>query len=162
MKNNVVIFNSEFEAGLRALILLTTTFPNSLDLHRLVQFEYLMVHSGDVGGPESLHPPVPLRSGELLVRRRLLEQGIQLMMSRGLIERLIKSSGIEYLATDNAAPFVNALTAPYALKLIHRARWVSKKFSDIAPSKLTTIMRSFFEHWTTEFHSVGQGRSSDT
>ena len=75
-------FNSPLETGVRTLALLVAAYPRSRDLHRLVQYDYLTVHSADAAGPPSLHPPLPLRSGELLVRRGIIERGLLLMMSR--------------------------------------------------------------------------------
>src|SRR4051794_18613760 len=87
MTKHMPAFNSPLETGVRALTILEAAFPNSCDLQRLVELDYLVVHSGDVGGPESLHAPLPLRAGELLVRRELIEKGLLLMMSRGLVAR---------------------------------------------------------------------------
>src|SRR5579862_5090182 len=80
------IFNTPLECGLRCAALLLATYPSTCDLQRLVQYEYLLVHSGDVRqGPPSLHPAAPHRSGELLVRRALIERGILFMMSRQVV-----------------------------------------------------------------------------
>lgn len=154
----VIVFNSPFEAGLRSMIILTAVYPASIDLHRVLQFDYMLVHSADLGGPESLHPPVPLRSGELLVRRGLLDRGLQLMMSRGLVDRILGEGGIHYIATDASQPFLSCLTAPYALKLIERAQWVAESFLGIDEQALSSIMKRSFAHWSSEFHSVEQGR----
>lgn len=75
-RSNVTVFNSALETGVRSLVILVANFPAALDLQRLVDFDYLVVHSGDLDGPESLHPPLPLREGELLVRRNIIESGI--------------------------------------------------------------------------------------
>ena len=73
-------FNSPLETGIRSLAILVAAYPESLDLQRLLEMDYLVVHSGDADGPESLHAPLPLRAGELLVRRGLIETGLLLMM----------------------------------------------------------------------------------
>ena len=68
------LFNTPIESGLRMLILLADAAPTGCDLQRLAIYDYLLVHSDDVtGGPPSLHPPSPFRSGELLVRGELLQ-----------------------------------------------------------------------------------------
>ena len=54
-----VTFNSPLETGVRAVAILVAAFPQSFDLQRLLAFEHLLVHTGDVGGPPSLHPPSP-------------------------------------------------------------------------------------------------------
>ena len=66
-------FNSAIECGLRSLIILEHAFPLEYDLQRLVFYDYLLVHSQDAGGPNSIHPATPHRSGEVLVKRKMLE-----------------------------------------------------------------------------------------
>src|SRR4051794_38949553 len=95
-------FNSPLEAGTRAVAVLAAAYPRAFDLQRLIAFDHLLVHTGDIGGPASLHPPVPLRSAELLVRRKLVERALLLMMTRDLIGRQVGSDGIRYIAGENA------------------------------------------------------------
>jgi hypothetical protein len=147
-------FNSPLETGVRSLSILAAAFPNALDLQRLVDFDYLVVHSGDAGGPESLHAPLPLRSGELLVRRGLIESGVLLMMSRGLVQRMTSSAGIQYLATDSAGAFLSSLSSPYLARLKQRARWVADTFGEASDEELRSVTQRFFEEWSTQFQRV--------
>jgi hypothetical protein len=144
-------FNSPLETGMRALILLAESYPETLDLQRILEFDYLMVHSGDVGGPPSLHPALPLRSGELLVRRQLIERGLLLMMSRGLIERIASNSGLSYKADDAAGPFLSALSADYLNDLKQRAAWVISTFGQMSNSDIRKALSTVYDQWTTEF-----------
>ena len=147
-------FNSPLETGLRSLAILEAAFPNRYDLQRLVELDYLVVHSADVGGPESLHAPLPLRAGELLVRRQLIEKGLLLMMSKGLIERFTVAEGIEYAAGETASPYLASLSAPYTLRLRERAQWLVNNFESLTTNELRALIRRFFERWTSEFESV--------
>lgn len=149
---NVTVFNSALETGIRSLVVLTANFPAALDLQRLVDFDYLVVHSGDVNGPESLHPPLPMREGELLIRRKIIDSGILLMMSRGLVTRIAGEEGITYQASDYAKPFVDSLATPYMRSLIDRANWVGENFRDMDTTDLHNLIRRFFNKWTTQFH----------
>src|SRR6202045_4378191 len=105
----VATFNGPLETGLRAVALLGAAYPRSFDLQRLIWFDYLLVHTGDIGGPDSLHPPAPLHTAEILVRRRVVERALLLMMTRDLIHREARSDGIRFQAGENAVPFLNAL-----------------------------------------------------
>ncbi len=147
----VTPFNSPLETGVRALILLAESYPATLDLQRILEFDYLMVHSGDVGGPPSLHPALPLRSGELLVRRQLIERGLLLMMSRGLIERLAAESGLSYQADDTAGPFLDALSADYLNDLKQRAEWVISTFGQMSDADIRKALSKVYDQWTREF-----------
>ena len=155
---NVTVFNSALETGVRSLVILAANFPGALDLQRLVDFDYLTVHTGDVDGPESLHPPLPMREGELLVRRKIIESGLSLMMSRGLITRIAGAEGIVYQASDYAKPFVDSLATPYMRSLVASASWVAATFGNMDTSELHNLINSFFDKWTTQFHpSQGLG-----
>ncbi|MCG8466451.1 MAG: hypothetical protein MI750_16610 [Xanthomonadales bacterium] len=147
------IFNSSLETGVRTLIVLVASHPVSLDLKRLIDFDYLVVHSGDVEGPESLHPPIPMREGEMLVRRNVVESGLMLMMSRGLVERVVTDHGMKYRASDTAMPFINCLTVPYILELRDRADWVIGMFGQCSEAEVNGIISRFFDKWASEFQS---------
>src|SRR5882757_5789126 len=120
-------FNSPIETGVRALILLAESYPDQLDLQRLLEFDYILVHTEDVDGPPSIHPALPLRSGELLVRRQLIERGLLLMASRGLVSLHATPNGFAYQAEDDAGPFLDALSAEYLRELKDRAAWVVER-----------------------------------
>src|SRR5690606_27961354 len=139
-QKNVTVFNSTLETGVRSLVILAANFPAALDLQRLVDFDYLVVHSGDVNGPKSLHPPLPMREGELLVRRKIIESGISLMMSRGLVTRIAGEEGIFYQATDYAKPFVDLMATPYMRSLIVRANWVGETFGNMDTKELHSLI----------------------
>lgn len=145
-------FNSSLETGVRALVILVESYPQSMDLQRLVDFDYLVVHSEDVDGPESLHSPLPMRAGELLIRREIIESGIMLMMSRGLLERISTDSGIEYIASDTAMPFVKNLVSPYWEALKDRAAWAVERFGEVSDTALHAVTARFFDKWTPQFH----------
>jgi ABC-three component (ABC-3C) system Middle Component 2 len=147
-------FNTPFEAGLRAVCVLVESYPRALDLPILVNLDYLVVHSGDVGGPPSLHAPVPLRSGEMLVRRGLIERGLLLMVSRRLIERAPHVGGVFYRATDLAGPFVSNFATPYNRQLHERAEWAVAEFADIESGELSHRLSALFEPWKTQFQAL--------
>lgn len=150
-------FNSALEAGLRTLAVLIASHPKAHDLGRLVQYDYLTVHSADADGPPSLHPPLPLRSGELLVRRGLIESGLRLMMSRSLVRRNLHVEGFIYNAQDSAASFLDNLKSPYIVALRERADWVAASFDRLNADELDAIVKRLFEAWTIEFQPVQSG-----
>jgi hypothetical protein len=151
-------FNTPLETGIRSLAILMAIFPRSLDLEYLAFFDYLTLHSGDVEGPESLHAPLPLRSGELTVRRELIERGLLLMMSRGLIEMLSTSEGFQYLVTDTAGAFFSMLSSQYIERLKERAEWVVENFGESTTEELNLVERRFFQEWSSSFQPFESAR----
>jgi len=144
-------FNSPIETGIRALILLAESYPAQLDLQRLLEYDYIMVHTGDVGGPPSVHPALPLRSGELLVRRELIERGLILMISRGLVTRRATPEGFFYQAEDDAGPFLDALDADYLNELKDRATWVEDRFHEMSNQDIRLLLTKVYDQWSREF-----------
>lgn len=147
-------FNSALETGIRSLAILVAAHPAAFDLERLVEMDYLVVHSGDADGPESLHAALPMRAGELLVRRGLIEKGLLLMMSRNLIQRIPAEDGFSYVAGDVAAPFLASLTTIYSQKLKERAQWAVERFADTTTSGIRQITHRLFENWTSQFQAI--------
>ena len=156
MREAVQTFNSPIETGVRALILLAESYPDQLDLQRILEFDYMMVHTGDVDGPPSIHPALPLRSGELLVRRRLIERGLMLMMTRGLVGRYATPTGFMYQAEDDAGPFLDALTADYLGELKDRAVWVVDRFSEMSDHDIRVMLSKVYDQWSREFQTPEQ------
>lgn len=151
MADAVQTFNSPIETGMRALILLAVSYPMQLDLQRLLEYDYMMVHTGDVDGPPSIHPALPLRSGELLVRRQLIERGLMLMVSRELVTRHATPNGFMYQAEDDAGPFLDTLTAEYLTDLKDRAEWVVDRFREMTDQEIRFMLTRVYDQWSREF-----------
>jgi hypothetical protein len=145
-------FNGPLEIGLRSLILLFEAFPEGLDLQRLVVLDYLLVHSGDIpNGPVSLHPPSPLRAGEVAIRRGLVEQWLHLYGYRGLITRQLDGDGIRYVAQEGAAALLDALSSDYVVALRERANWVLETFGSLNDEELEAVLTNSIGRWRSEF-----------
>ena len=145
-------FNGPVEIGLRALCVLTAAFPAAYALQRLVVFDYFLVHSDDIeGGPEGLHPRTPHRGGEILVRRGVIQDGLTLYESRGLIERVYKEGGIFFAATDKSADFLDTLSAEYLKGLRESADWVIDSFGLFDDAELDAMVRDRIGTWGAEF-----------
>lgn len=144
-------FNSPVETGLRMLVLLEAADPAICDLGRLVVYDYLLVHSDDVpDGPKSLHPRTPHRSGEMLVRRQMIMNGLLLMVSRELATVTYGEQGIGYKSTELTGPFLDHLKSGYARELRQRARWVADTFGGYTNETLVEFAMSHLSDWGGE------------
>jgi hypothetical protein len=145
-------FNSPVEVGLRTLAILTASHPAAHSLQRLTVLDYLVVHSDDVpDGPPGLHPQTPYRAGELLMRRGVLEQGLLLYQSRGMVERRFEPVGVFYEATDGAAAFLDVFTGRYVDALRDRSAWVTEHFATVADEALFELVDRWIGEWGAEF-----------
>lgn len=146
--------NSPLEVGVRVLMILTEAYPKHLDVNRLVLLDHGILHSADLGGPESLHPPLPVRAGELGVKRNAIEEGLHAMVRADLVEMSTSDQGIEFVASDKAYSFVSVLASEYATALHDRVGWIFERFPDLSEEALRTELRSIFSSWSEEFAPV--------
>jgi len=148
-------FNTPIESGLRLLFALDQASGRSYDLQRLVSYDYLLVHSGDVeDGPASLHPAVPYRGSELLVKRELVRVGLDAMFAKELLEKRFEPAGICYRATALTGAFLKLLISPYASALRTRAEWVVARFADYSDAELERYMTANVGRWGAEFERL--------
>jgi len=154
------LFNSALETGVRALIVLNAAFPRMFDLAQLTWFDHLVVHTTDVGGPKSLHPDLPQRTGELLVRRRVVEEGVQLMRRLHMIIAIADDNGIAYLASEEASALVETMHTPYALALKSRAEWLAHKLDELSSYELAELIAEKIGRWAVEFQGEAGPESS--
>lgn len=152
-KKNINPFNNSVESGLRILTILNEAFPKSFDLQNLVYLDYLTIHSADIDKTtQSLHPAVPYRSGEIMVRSSIIERGINLFIAKNLIEKLYNINGIEYKATENAMPFLESLEEIYSINLQEKACWAIGKFLEHSKQELKNIMIPKLSEIDNEFN----------
>lgn len=135
-------------------MILTEAFPNRLDVNRLVLLDHGVLHSADLGGPESLHPALPVRAGELGVKRSVIEEGLQVMVRAKLVEMGATDQGIDFIASDEAYSFISCLTSDYATTLHERVHWIFERFTDLSEDVLRSEMRTIFSSWSEEFWPV--------
>src|SRR5712675_1830185 len=136
----ISLFNSPMETGVRATIVLDAVYPRAFDLARLTWLDHLVVHTADIGGPVSLHPDILQRTGELLVRRRLVEDGLNLMRRLHLIHSATTDNGIVYTAMEDASVFVESMRSNYARELRRRAQWLANYVNTMSPDDLAKLI----------------------
>lgn len=152
--------NGPLETGLRVLVVLNEFFPDGLDLGRLVLLDHCILHSADFDGPPSLHPDLPLRSGELGVKRAGIELGLQVMVRAGLARVDASVVGITFHADDEAGAFIGLLQSRYVRALVERARWVSMKFGPLDEDRFRAEMNRSVGGWEHEFDFPSASRQA--
>jgi hypothetical protein len=145
------LFNSSLETGVRSVVILDAAFPRAFDLSQLTWLDHLVVHTADIGGPDSLHPDIPQRTGELLVRRRLVEDGLSLMRRLHLVDSNTTTDGIVYSAREEASAFVESLRSVYARELRQRAAWLAQYLAKTSRDDLAKLISERIGRWAVEF-----------
>ncbi|WP_329603110.1 ABC-three component system middle component 2 [Undibacterium baiyunense] len=155
------VFNSPFELGIRMVYLLQALTPRGADIQKLVLLDYAVVYSGDLNGPSSLHTPIPFRGAELMSRRELIEQGLYLMSTRGLVSASLGTDGITYYSGEVARTMTSALTSNYLRDLEQRCSWVADRFGQIDSTDLTSRFAESGHLWGAELEFVDRNIRSD-
>ena len=146
------LLNSPLELGLRALFILNAVGPQGCDLDRMCIYDYLLTHSSDVeGGPPSLHPAIPHRAAEVLVKKGIMEKGLLLMQSKDLINASFGSDGITFKANKLTQPFLAYQDSAYAKNLLSISEWLAQKFANYSNKELNSYVNGNLEIWGGEF-----------
>jgi hypothetical protein len=147
-------FNSMLETGIRALVLLEAFHPRRCDLLEMTWLDHLVVHTGDLDDPDapsSLHPDLPNRAAELVVRRPLVEKSLRLMQQLHLVEVFENEDGITFGASDDAPIYLDLLQAPYSVALKERAQWMAERFANKPPAEMREQIEKRIGRWTADF-----------
>lgn len=155
-------FNSALETGIRALVVLEAFHPRRCDLTEMTWLDHLVVHTADVDhdSPLSLHPEIPNRAGELLVRRRLVEHSLRLMHQVHLVDIEDTEEGVVFVASQEAPSFLDMLQAPYTVALKRRAEWLAGRFSGLSAAEIKSVIEDRIGKWTAEFQVEYTGNAS--
>jgi hypothetical protein len=145
------LFNSRLEAGIRSVVVLESLRPETADLSEMVLFDYIVVHTSDLGGPPSLHADLPDRKGELLVRRRLVEAGLHLMHRCHLVEQESVQDGLAWRASDDAASYVELLETAYSIRLRTCAAWLCREVRARTKAGFKAFVRQELGEWHEAF-----------
>lgn len=149
------LFNSRLEAGIRAVIILESLRPETADLSDMVLFDHVVVHTSDLGGPSSLHAELPDRKGELLIRRRLVEAGLELMRRCHLVEQENSEDGLVWRAADDAANYVELLESAYSMHLKNCAAWLRSEVRARSKAGFKAFAREELGDWSEAFSTYG-------
>jgi hypothetical protein len=151
------LFNTPLEAGVRALLILDAFAPRGFDLATISLLDYYIVHTGDAGGPPSLHPEINARAGEYYVRRHLVEEGLLLMARASLLEQVFTRSGISFRAQDTATAMIDLFGSAYNRRLAEAAQWLAREAADRGVEPFIQNLKDRLERWSHEI----VGRTTD-
>lgn len=151
------LFNTPLEAGVRALLILDAFAPRTFDLATISLLDYYIVHTGDAGGPQSLHPEINARAGEYFVRRHLVEEGLLLMARASLVEQVFTSSGIAFRAHETATAMIDMFGSNYNRRLAKAAEWLAREATDQGVDPFIQSLKEGLERWSHEI----VGRAAD-
>ncbi len=146
------LYNSPLELGIRCLLIFD--FLNKqTDIETLMYLDYLSLNTKDIGGPDSLHPPIPHRGVQVYARKEILSKGIIILISKQLIDIVPANKGICYQINKTGNKFLEFFASEYFEELKSRVKWVVEKFNSFSNPELNEFVNSRLEKWGGEFVS---------
>lgn len=145
------IYNSTYEVSIRVLLLLSELNGNSSTLNNLMIFDYLSLNTYDIGGPASLHAPIPNRGTQLYSRKVIVERSLKYLISKQLIKVNPTDAGIEYLITEYGFKFLEYFESTYFNNLKNRITWTIDQFGNLSNSEMKEFINNNMSKWGQEF-----------
>lgn len=129
MKTKIKIFNSPEETGVRILFVLDIC-GKRMSSQRILYYDYFALHLNDIDDTyESLHPDNPNHSSEIAVRRVSINNGLNLMIAKGLVNIKYSKTGIYYQKNQLTTAFADLFQNGYVDQLKKNIKVVNEKFS---------------------------------
>lgn len=147
------IYNSVIEIGMRALVILSYSQTSSKSLDEIMILDHLALNTFDVGGPVSLHAPIPNRGVQVYSKRKILNKSIQLLLSKELITISATSNGFRYLINENGKNYLTYFESKYFHLLNQRVLWIMENFGQMDESQLKKVVNQNLAKWGEEFMS---------
>jgi len=143
----MTLLNGPLEVGLRVLVLLEAAFPRPLNVDDLLVLDHVSLHSGDFAGPESLHPPLPLRPADVGARRDGIRHGLELLIHRGLALTSFGVDGLSFVASEQSHSVVGLIESSYMRIFLDRAQWAVERGIAESAESTRTLLNSIVRSW---------------
>jgi len=151
MKKKIKLFNSPEEVGVRILFILDVC-GNRMSSQRIMYYDYFTLHLNDIDDNyESLHPDNPNHSSEIAVRREKINQGLNLMISKGLLNVKYSKTGIYYQKNHLTSSFIALFKNGYSDRLKHNITIVDKMFREYSDNRIYKYVNKNIGSWVGEF-----------
>ncbi|MGJ1233856.1 MULTISPECIES: ABC-three component system middle component 2 [Sphingobacterium] len=148
----IKLYNTPIEIAIRCLLNLNFS-DNGTDAERLMFFDYLCLNTADVGGPISIHPPIPNRGIQIFGRKELIKKALALLLSKELIDVTANDSGFNYIINQSGKKFLDYFQTQYFNELREKINWTQQYFREMSNSQMREFIDINLEKWGGEFLS---------
>jgi hypothetical protein len=155
IKANNKVYNSNFEIAIRTLVILNNLPLKKASIYKLMILDHIALNTFDVGGPASLHAPIPNRGVQVYSRKNILNESIKLLISKDLIKLMPNKNGLPYEITENGINYLKYFESKYFNQLKEKVEWTTKNFGGSTDSELKTYVTQNLSKWGEEFMTDG-------
>lgn len=155
IKTQNKVYNSNFEIAIRILVILNNLPLKCSSIYKLMILDHIALNTFDVGGPASLHAPIPNRGVQVYSRKEILNESIKLLISKDLIKLIPSKDGLPYEITKNGITYLAYFESKYFNQLKSKVEWTTKKFGNSTDGELKTYVTDNLSKWGEEFMTDG-------
>lgn len=108
------LFNTPFETGLRAMLILFATHSRGMTIDRITAYDFMTIYGSDFGvSKDNLHGINHFSFSELTTRRAICLDGIKSFILDGLIAVTRGKHGFTYALTSSGKKYIENLDSDY-------------------------------------------------
>lgn len=131
------LFNTPFETGLRAMLILYSTNSYGMTIDRIVAYDFMTIYGGDLGISNiNLHGINHFNFSELASKRAICSEGLKMFVLEGLITVTRNKNGFLYSITLAGKKYVEELKSNYKNQYLDILKGVQSKYETVADSEL--------------------------
>ena len=135
------LFNSPFEMMLRVLLLLSQDKKNYYSVERIVLLDFVSCYAADFQLPYSnLHGTNNYKFGEIASRRKLVQEAIKLLVTKGMIDVKI-DRGYLFGISGLGLTYIKKLESSYATEYKSISKAAIKKFRKESDENILDLVR---------------------
>lgn len=144
------LYNSTIEVAVRIILILEKSKNHLCSKEKLLALDHFALNTFDLGGPTSLHAPIPNRGVQILAKKPILDKALIFLISKDLILCEATRNGFYYRANQNATLYLKYFETEYFNLLQTRVNWVVKKFSSYSEVELNSYVKNNIDNWGEE------------
>lgn len=131
------LFNTPFETGLRAMLILYTTQRQGITIDRIAAYDFMTIYGNDLGVAEkNLHGINHFSFSELTSKRVTCSEGVKAFVLDGLISVSRNKNGFIYSLTSSGKRYVEALDSDYKKQYLKIVNKVHSKYGQVPEAEL--------------------------
>ena len=131
------LFNTPFETGLRAMLILYATHSQGMTIDRITAYDFMTVYGSDFDVSEkNLHGINHFSFSELTSKRAICSEGVKSFVLDGLISVIRNSDGFLYALTSAGKKYIQSLDSDYRTQYLEIVTAVHKKYAQIPDADL--------------------------
>lgn len=131
------LFNTPFETGLRALLILYGVKNNGMTIDRIAAYDFICIYGSDFEvSQKNLHGDNSFNFSELSAKRTICSEGVKAFVLDGLITVKRTQGGFLYALTAAGREYVDSLESDYKQQYLEIVKAVDVKYSGKSDSAL--------------------------